>query len=204
MPNWCYNEIEIEGGKKEIDNLYKKLEEWTSKNYCDNGFGEGWLGNLLIGSGINKPEDFDTNSQKKTLRCRGQVISLSRDANIIYINTETAWAPMIKMFDAICKKYLSDYSLDFTSEESGWGIFCSTKDDYIGNYYIDYCGDNPNLESIYNASEEEAVEWLQRLLKTDITNLDILIAMADDYSDKHDDEFVSIHQWEEAFIEDFD
>ena len=30
------------------------------------------------------------------------------------------------------------------------------------------------------------------------------MSTADDYSDKNDDEFVSVYRWEEAFIEDFD
>jgi hypothetical protein len=52
MPNWCSTDVYIHAKPEELKMLDKKITEWTSKNYCENGFGHKWLGNVCLGSGI--------------------------------------------------------------------------------------------------------------------------------------------------------
>ena len=69
MPNWCCNEERITGPREEILPLHKKLLEWTSRNYMENGFGHLWLGNIVLGAGFK----VDGNG-KNYLHCRGALL----------------------------------------------------------------------------------------------------------------------------------
>lgn len=74
MPNWCSNEERIIGPKNEIVPLFQNIRKWTSKNYRENGFGNLWLGNIVLGAGF----EVDGNSEN-CLRCRG---ALSREPEL--------------------------------------------------------------------------------------------------------------------------
>lgn len=186
MPNWCYTNITISHETEtEIEKLGKLIDEWTSKDYMENGFGHDWLGNVVLGSGVGT---VDTDA-KTDLRCRGSITYREVNGNQITMSTETAWAPMLKMWLKIIDKYLPGAELIYSAEEFGCGI-CTTNDpDLVGKYVIDYWGDK-NIESDWEAKEETAVELLQIILDTTETNIEKLIAMAEKY-----DSDVSVHKW---------
>lgn len=194
MPNWCYTEIRIvSDDSKGMENLYKEVQEWTSKNFMPNGFGLNWLGNIVGNSGIGtidtgEPTDFS---------CRGELLGMSISASnsrkdVLYISTNTAWEPMLGMWYMLADKYLCESEIYYTAEEPGCGIFITNEPELSGNYYID-AGDY--LEDYYNScsTREEVIEVLQKILKTDESNFNALIEELDesDFS-----ECIGIHRWE--------
>lgn len=92
MPNWCSTKIEFTGNFADLTDLHNKIVQYTSSNAETSGFGEPWLGNVLIGFGfgdrINNPENI--------IRCRGWIDDIGnvtdrQDKSSFDIFAETAW-----------------------------------------------------------------------------------------------------------------
>lgn len=195
MPNWCNTNITINHeSETEIERLEKLIDEWTSKDYMENGFGNNWLGNIVLGSGVGTV-DTDKGTD---LRCRGTLVGYYRVKNQLIINTETAWAPMLQMWVKVLEKYLPNAELIYNAEECGCDITCTNDPDLVGKYILDYYGDG-DFESEWEADEDTARETLQKMLGTTETDVKKLIEMA--YEDDLD---ISIHQWEYADVSDCD
>ena len=188
MANCCCTNMHIYCDDTEkLNNLNSLIDEWTSKNYMPNGFGHHWLGNIVLGSGVGT---VDTNKETD-LRCRGTLLYKDICCGELTIETETAGSPMMEMWIKIIDKYLPDANLFYTAEEPGSGIFYTNDPDYVDKYVIDSW--NENIESNWEASEENVRELLQELLETDETDVKKLIDMFY-YSDLEED--ISINQWE--------
>lgn len=194
MANWCYTGIKIED--ENAKEFFEKLKEWTSKDYCDNGFGKMWLGNIIGNSGIDNRDSGDF-----TLNCQGEITEMYMpDDNAIIISTETAWVPALKMWRILLNTYLPDADLVYTAEECGMGIYVSNDPYYVGNYVID-SNDDSIIESSSCISPKELQGILQNLLHTEETNIDKLMEMKED--SEFEDVFY-IHQWDMVESEDFE
>ena len=196
MPNWCYTNIVINHhNKTKLEELSKKIIEWSHKDFCDNGFHDGWLGNIVGNSGIANPLD------KDSPRCRGTLTSIYYEHEQINISTETAWAPMMQMWVMLCNKYLPDADIWFSAEEPGCELFESNDPDVIGKYYIDIWEppeEFENEESMWDAGEDVAIDFLQRVLKTDEKDINKLLEMQDEL----DDRWFGVHVWSECDVND--
>lgn len=156
MPNWCYTQITIShDDQKEIDKLYNLIEEWTSKNYKQSDFGNYWLGNIVGNSGI------DTWDGDFKIRCRGRLFDLNKSEKELYIATETAWTPMLRMWLKILEKYSPDAQLIYTAEEPGCCIYVTNNLDLKDKYIIDdwsdcydYAGDEYSQEDVIKILQE--------------------------------------------------
>ncbi|MCL2797637.1 MAG: hypothetical protein FWD58_06250 [Firmicutes bacterium] len=152
MPNWCQTYIHF---YSDDPNLLKDYQERLQEVYdaqatVENGFGGGWLGDFV--NTLLAPE-FNTESENFDLRCRGNLDDAPcadeihfDEGNRIYnfaISTETAWAPMIQMWDLILKKYYGDkIKLAFTAEESGMGVYENYDPEGLfgfSNFILDTC-----------------------------------------------------------------
>lgn len=195
MPNWCYTNITIyHESETEVEKLEKLIDEWTSKDHMENGFGLKWLGNIVLGSGVGT---VDTGKQTD-LRCRGSIVDYCRNGNELTINTETAWTANLQMWVKVIEKYLPDAELTYNTEELGCDISHTNDPDLVGRYILDYYGDG-DFESDWEASEDTARKVLQELLNTTETDLEKLIQMT--YEDDLD---ISVHKWEYADVTDWD
>lgn len=197
MPNWCYTNIYIhhedENALKELES---KIKDWTNSNYMETGFGNSWLGNIVIGSGIGT---IDT-GEETDIRCRGLLTYMEQYGNTLQIDTETAWAPMMKMWDKIINKYLPDAEIIYIAEECGEGLYWTNDPCYMDKYYID-AYDMEDIETGYDVSREETIKILQQLLESEDDSIDDLINKFYDsnYIDK-----MSIHEWEYVEINELD
>lgn len=197
MPNWCNTNIYINyDDEKALKNLYNKIKYWTSKNYADNGFGYGWLGNVVLGAEIGT---VDTNPETD-ISCRGDIEYIDCTNSQITICTETAWSPMLELWIKVIEKYLPDAELIYDACELGNELYATNDPCLVGKYNIDPFDYN-ELEYIYDATEETVVGILQELLHTDKTNVDVLFQMLDD-SDYAGD--ISIQKWEYVEPNEFD
>ena len=122
MPNWCCNCEIIAGPKEEVKKLRDLIEEWTSKNYVENGFGLEWLGNIVIGAGFTIYDDDPVNG----FYCRGNLsdaleIEEGKDGEDweLHFQSLTAGGPMPQMWYAIVAKYAPHCKYYYYSEEHG-------------------------------------------------------------------------------------
>ena len=201
MPNWCYTNINIcHNDKNKLKEFFNKVEEWRKKPYKTNDFDTyslGWLGNIVGNSGLaewkvkeNGREDF-----VPSISCRGSLQTFELHENSINIDTETAWGPMLEMWRLLCDKYLPGADIYYTAEESGNGLYQTNDPNVDGTYYIDIWEPPEEFEdeeSMYEAEESDAIEFLQRVLKTEETDIQKLI----DMSNEIDDPWFSVNKWE--------
>ena len=189
MPNWCYTNITIaHENETKVGELERLIEEWTSKNYMENGFGHKWLGNIVLGSGIGTVDK----DKATDVRCRGTICDYYRNGSELTINTETAWSPMLGMWVKLVEKYLPGAELIYNAEETGNGVQCTNDPALKDRYVIDCYGDE-NIESDWEASEKTVIEILQELLCTTETDMEKLLQMFDEseYSEN-----MSIKKWD--------
>lgn len=203
MPNWCYTSITIiHKDERKLKDFYEKVDTWAKKTYSENGFDcpkidYWWLGNIVGNSGLAKwikKEDGDSGFVPN-ISCRGTLQSIELLGNQINISTETAWGPMLEMWRLLCDKYLPGADIYYTAEESGNGLYQTNDPNIDGTYYIDIWEPPEEFEdeeSMYEAEESDAVEFLQRVLKTEETNIQKLI----DMSNKIEDPWFSVNKWE--------
>lgn len=155
---------------KKLIELNKLIDEWTSSNAMENGFGHKWLGNIVLNSKIGTVD-----TDKSTdLRCRGSLIDNEVVDDILYITTETAWEPMLKMWRKIVDKYIPEAEIIYTTEEPGMCLYATNDPNLEGLYYIDVW-DVDGMESEYAAGEEDVVEVLREYLKSDKSDFDELL-----------------------------
>lgn len=190
MPNWCFTNIAMTGQIEKVQFLHDKIKEWTSKDYMQNGFGNTWLGNIVLGSGIATEEDID---KRDTPRCRGVIVDLEinfldpcvisfyfgatrQQGAVLNIQTETAWNPMIKMWSMINEHYNLGLEITYTAEEPGCELY-ETNDITISGTYIIDAYDLDGVQTEYGVKEEYVVCELQRLLSTTEPDIDNLICM---------------------------
>lgn len=225
MPNWCLTNINIthpDIGK--VKELYDKLQEWTAKNAAENGFGHSWLGNIVLASGIGtvdtgNPTDF---------RCRGCVICLDISEDVITVSTETAWCPMLRMWQALVDRYLPDAEIIFTAEEPGFEVYVSNDLTIIGNYVLDIYEDGlagGGFEKEYHCVKQtELLKYLRWLFLENKTGRKLLAERRPDFDlnmfeaiddagqlrllleimDAEAIEGLSIHLYEETAVSDYD
>ncbi len=190
MPNWCSTTIEIthkdEGAVKELFDL---INEWTSRNYMNNGFGEAWLGNIVGFSGIDEPRDDGDFS----IKCRGVLTDIDYMGNKLLIYADTAWEPMLKMWVLIIYKYLQGAELLYTAQEPGCGLLATNNPSDINSYVLL----SPQYDKWF-IPKSDAVELMQKALGTDELNVDKLM---EEFREKEDCyvmrcEYVPIEEWD--------
>lgn len=195
MPNWCSTRITINHyDENELKNLEALINVCMEKNYMENGFGLGWLGNIVGNSGIGT---IDT-GKETDLRCRGWLSYMELYDNQLTIDTETAWIPMLEMWIKLLNKYLPDAELIYQADEPGCGIHCTNDPTLIGKYVIDSWNDDIDYDP--EADKETVIFELQRYLKTTETELGSLLNMLYEM----DEPELSINEWKFSEIEGWD
>ena len=181
--------------KDKLAELNELLNEWTNEDYMDNGFGEAWLGNIIIGAGLGTidedEEDIDTD-----LECRGVLVLAELTDDCLWIETETAWNPMLKMWVRLVEKYLPDGKLIYYAEEMGNEIYCSNDPKYKDLYYVEFVNNSAiskiigyNIESFmdgHEIKEKDLRKCLQCLLSTDEDDIETLIELTESKYDADD------------------
>lgn len=195
MPNWCSTYIEIKNeNKDELKKLHDLLDEWTSKNYMDNGFGTTWLGNIVLGSGIGT---VDTDNETD-VECRGWLEYMQLYDNTLTLQTETAWSPKLKMWKLLCEKYLPNSKIIYNAEEIGMELFCTNDSGLAGKYRLVVNG-----WSEYDLTKEEVIKALQKELETEETDFEKLLKLAEEET-KDNDDYYYVHEWEQMAIEEWE
>ena len=133
MPNWCSTSIVVRNQDADvIENLAKEFDNAFQCNKIANGFGDKWLGNILSYLGYSEDEVLNG-----TIRCRGEIVWIESHGNELFIDTDTAWTPMLQVIVKMVEKYAPDSDITYRAVEPGCGIFSTNELDLAGAVYID-------------------------------------------------------------------
>ena len=153
MANWCFSNftffVEKDEDLGELKRLHKILTEGLLRpSEVKNSFEPGWLGKVAINHDICW----------ESVKCRGAIEFI--DDKIVEVSpmcfsirTETAWEPMVELWEAVTAKYRG-VSFVYLAEESGLGIFINT--DRSGRFYTERyrlevnCDDTSVAPSIFD------------------------------------------------------
>ena len=200
MPNWCITYITVNHkNEQELKEFEEKLNNLMSKDYKENGFGKTWLGNLVGNSGIGTIDE----NKASDLKCRGEITYMENLGNQLVIYTETAWVPMLKLWQKLLEKYLPDGELIYSAEEGGCDIYCTNDPAMLDSYIIDVWENVGMAKEYYctDETEESVIEMLQKLLGSDEQEIEVLLEKLKntEYADKmhiRKWDFVDINEWD--------
>lgn len=185
MPNWCSTNIAFYGNAEIIKDFNEKLTKWTKEEpLYGSDFGSVWLGNILAHTfGI----DFvDSTLNNRDLKYRGYITYVDDDLYDVIGNygitgkkyfsvyTDTAWAPMIKMWRLIINKLYgkwADIHIAYMANEEGCELNWIWDPEHI-------IADSQLLYhlSVYN---EDDIEQLDNIEIVDCT-ADVLIGLLEE------------------------
>lgn len=203
MPNWCATTYRFHGTKEELEVLNNKIKEWTSASFIKTDFGDPWLGNILVGSGLK--DRIDNPDKNLNLRCRGTLIGiedLNCDSHGDYtfdLWTETAWSPMPKMWLAVIEALGLNVEFSFYAEECGDEIYWVCDPHGYGDFkeneiYIDSSGDRETEDICGYYTMEDAIDVLNKFFGTSYEEIDPFYELAEDYIEENGDDILfSIH-----------
>jgi hypothetical protein len=194
MPNWCFSQVVIEGNHQEVKTLHDIMDNLSKMKepLIANGFGTTWLGCLVnaIGKDCNK------------VYCRGSWSDLQMEVNgdvgILKFSTETAWRPMLEVFQAICDTYKS-MSYFFLSEESGMGEYYTNdinKKYFRERYIADICTPQEEYETEYFETLEDTLAYLQENENIELKTLNDVELLEQHWQDINPDSYCSVHEFQ--------
>lgn len=207
MPNWCYTQINFHGERTELEDFRNKLEELVTTYLIPNGFGTNWLGNVLHGVGLGDR----VNAEENRLYCRGCVTYIGElldgEDSCFTINTETAWAPCIRMWVNVIEKLgYNTVDFSFQAEEIGMQLFVSYDPygEFNEMYYVDVWLEDRDMtnekliqlyDNRYYDSDDALIQDLQKILDTEESNLQTLIDRIEHYQFKDSDSYISVNKY---------
>ena len=125
MPNWCSNELTIQGSPKELSKLIKKVEI-TKSEATDNHLESIFSCHRVIPRPLNKQDDWYewnvANWGTKWDLCDVNFDGAVEDKIIVY-SFESAWSPISPVVEALAKEF-KQLSFNYAFYETGsdyWG-----------------------------------------------------------------------------------
>lgn len=211
MANYCTTFITFHGDIKELRSFYNKLLQWTETLAIVTDFGPGGLANILVHAGLKEYTGLDGNTEN-LVSCRGSIADIEDiDLNTypddtdtsFYIYVDSAWEPMLKMWDLIFKKLnYKTLHYSFMAEESGNNLYWiyDPYGDYTDDCYVtvyldgDDAVDN-KFDALYDLGPctiESFVKVAQELLKTTESDATKLAEKLNNYDFKSEKSFISV------------
>jgi hypothetical protein len=124
MANWADTSyVIVDKGARELYNIMRDLEQRLEPLH-PNGWGNTWLGNLVIALG----------GDWERVHCRGEwdEMEWNEEAEELRFRTESAWSHPHEVMELVKEKF-PDISIFFISEEPGMEIYVTN--DSKGLYY---------------------------------------------------------------------
>lgn len=202
MANDCFTDINIYFSSVEkAKKFHYQLLNWTSYAWNPEVSKDlFWYGNILGNSGLGQyveGKGFIYNDAQ--VNTRGIVMHIERTDNILQMFTDTAWQPQLKMWTILLEKFDPKAHIEYSAEEPGCEMFVTNMSNLLNRYYIDIYEPKYNAvgESIFDASEDYTIKFLQSVLKTDGDDIDELLEQAED------EDWFSVHKWEYSPVEEW-
>lgn len=131
------------------------------------------------------------------------------DDDRVVLQVESAWTPAVRLVRDIAKMFVPDCDVVYSSEECSNELYYTNDPCYCGLYDIDVWNRDKlekmnatiDIESDDSATESEALKLLNRILNTDLTDIDALIKQLreSEYND-----IVYVNPWREMSIDEAD
>ncbi len=178
MANICTTDYCFYGNKDAVKKFKQDIDEFTSKNYKENGFGTSWLGNVVLGYGFPyEGNDFEF---------RGNIEGMymeEDDDDKLFISTSNPWYPKPEMWDAIIDKHFTNVDggreLDyvFVAEEPGFEVYINTDTEgtIFPDRYVLYVGgipENEDNEMIILESDEQLISTVNRIFNVENSTIE--------------------------------
>ena len=188
MPNWCYTSYVIEGDKKEVKDLYCKLNGLLEMetSLLENGFGNGWLGNVVQTFG----------GDPKKISCRGcfDNLEIEEDASFLCFNTETAWSDKPEVWDLVLSRY-ETLKCYFRAEECGVAYYATS--DSEGKHFPERYITETSLNGIMLFEDEvEVFKYFEEITSISVSGMEEMEEQARNFNSMDEDKFFYIHQFE--------
>jgi hypothetical protein len=216
MPNWCNSTIYFYSkDKSTIQNFKDKVVKiYNSTATVENGFGKGWLGDYV--NTLLAPEyhtDKDNNPP-----CRGRLEFYDEPGIIKYdgywhfrIHTETAWTPMLEMWQMILKRHYPKIKIAFLAEEPGCEIYIKYDPDNVffqfDNYYVEY--DIEGYGDEYFDNLDDAANYIANIQELELSKGQLLGKTAAEMAETANSaaqqlnkiNWLSIHEFQEVELD---
>lgn len=190
MPNWCMSVVTFHG--ENAEKFGKLIDEWTSESLPDVDFGNNWLGNCLVKSGVMSFEE----AAYGDIRCRGTIDYVEyTDDEELTMETSSAWSPAIAMWELINDELGLDLSIVYTAEEPGCELYWTNDSAVEGTWMYDTDG-----MSDFEVSEEVVKEVFHEFINSH-DNVEIEISH-DTYSATDGDAYFYAHKY--LFVDDLE
>jgi len=158
MPNYCSSKYAFFANDENIGEL-KRLHDCLTDTIAvlsqvKNDFEPGCLGKVAIEHGIDP----------KCIPCRGGINYLSNfeaESGYFTLDTETAWAPMDELWEAVISRY-SGISYVYIAEEPGLEVYINTDVEgtfFTERYLFEICGYTPVPEGW--CVDDEKLDYLE-------------------------------------------
>lgn len=194
MSNYCATYIRIIGEYKEMKLLYTLLD-WAKEKVSNGWIGE--IGNLLGVTDVIDGYAYRRGT-KEDVRCRSHIEQVNFDETEVGISVGDAWAPQLTVYAMLQEKFAPNCKLFYVAEEPGCDVYATNDPDYIDKWIVEVY-DNPDFESLWYVSEDEARKFLQELLHTNSDDMDELTRLAYE-SEEYE---LSVHHFDEVPVADF-
>lgn len=163
MANWCSTHITLNcNNEDDAKFVFKNIENWISYTNVKNSWGNNWLGNVLVNSGLYTTKDLNA---PNIPRCRGEIAYLDISVDQVIIETETAWTPMLQMWREICDNLFPEKvnEIIYMAEEPGCELYFTNDPAEDDNWVLD------TLENtLYGLSESQLREALLEYLPKEV------------------------------------
>ena len=180
MPNWAYTQYHAVGDKEQLQKLHSIMDElecMKAPGLHENGFGQTWLGNLVIKLG----------GEWEKIYCRGSWDNLLlHDDGAVSFTVESAWDELNEVRHFIEEQF-PDVKLYYQCEESGMCIYKTNDDtgEYFPEKYYLWVEDG---ESLYHDNLEELIADVEGITGSkNLKTLDSCKKALETYSRKHND-----------------
>ena len=188
MPNWCYTSYVVEGDKKEVKDLFRKLNDLLEMetSLLENDFGNGWLGNVVQTFG----------GDPKKISCRGDFnnLEIEKEASFLCFNTETAWSDKPEVWDLVLSRYKT-LNYYFQAEESGMEYYATN--DIEGKHFPElYIAETRKNGIQYFVNIEDVCKCFEEITSIAVSGMEELEEQACNFNSMDEDKFFYIHQFE--------
>lgn len=123
MPNWCSTAVAIycekgdKEGLKQLKALLDKLKDVEEHGTpVANGFGNLWLGNILVSHG----------KEWKDIHCRGVITNYQLQDSSILLWQEDAWTPQVECWETIIQDLYPNLKMVLCGVEPNCDVFVNT------------------------------------------------------------------------------
>lgn len=154
MANICSNEINIMfENLDDAKTAYDKLMEWRQTDTD--------VLTTNIGYILNKSNIWNNNDETPPYT-RGDIISIELDGEKLTLFVDSAWTPVVRVFDVMLRKTFPDMKFDtlYRSEEPGCDIYYTNDSSYEWTYIVDCCSDKIN--DVFYVNKQSEVEDILR------------------------------------------